>query len=224
MLRTTRFCVWSYRWAVPAMVAAIFLISLINLTGTRAKEGLVSYIISTSVVYMVLIPLILSVLQTPQTVRFALTMGQTRRSLWAELPCVTLAFTLFLDTGLCAAFAVQCRLFLGQWVPGVCPRRLCAVCSGQHCVLCAGAAGGAFGPPVRRPRLAGRPCGPAGADCGGRAGCGICALFCAAGHGAAVFRPARTWAAVGASVLGALVVCGAVQAASWLILRRICVK
>ena len=23
------------------------------------------------------------------------------------------------DTGLCAAFAVQCRLFLGQWVPGV---------------------------------------------------------------------------------------------------------
>ena len=113
MLRTTRFCVWSYRWAVPAMVAAIFLISLINLTGTRAKESLVSYIISTSVVYMVLIPLILSVLQTPQTVRFALTMGQTRRSLWAELPCVTLAFTLFLDTGLCAAFAVQCRLFLG---------------------------------------------------------------------------------------------------------------
>ena len=78
MLRTTRFCVWSYRWAVPAMVAAIFLISLINLTGTRAKESLVSYIISTSVVYMVLIPLILSVLQTPQTVRFALTMGQTR--------------------------------------------------------------------------------------------------------------------------------------------------
>ena len=68
MLRTTRFCVWSYRWAVPAMVAAIFLISLINLTGTRAKESLVSYIISTSVVYMVLIPLILSVLQTPQTV------------------------------------------------------------------------------------------------------------------------------------------------------------
>ena len=38
------------------------------------------------------------------------------------------------------------------------------------------------------------------------------------------FDPARTWAAVGASVLGALVVCGAVQAASWLILRRICVK
>ena len=126
MLRTTRFCVWSYRWAVPAMVAAIFLISLINLTGTRAKESLVSYIISTSVVYMVLIPLILSVLQTPQTVRFALTMGQTRRSLWAELPCVTLAFTLFLDTGLCAAFAVQCRLFLGQWVPGVLsPPSLC---------------------------------------------------------------------------------------------------
>ena len=119
MLRTTRFCVWSYRWAVPAMVAAIFLISLINLTGTRAKESLVSYIIRTRGVYMVLIPIILSVLQTPQTVRFALTMGQTRRSLWAELPCVTLAFTLFLDTGLCAAFAVQCRLFLGQWVPGV---------------------------------------------------------------------------------------------------------
>lgn len=128
MLRTTRFCVWSYRWAVPAMVAAIFLISLINLTGTRAKEGLVSYIISTSVVYMVLIPLILSVLQTPQTVRFALTMGQTRRSLWAELPCVTLAFTLFLDTGLCAAFPCSAACFWGSGCRGfLFPPSLCCL-------------------------------------------------------------------------------------------------
>ncbi len=128
MLRTTRFCVWSYRWAVPAMVAAIFLISLINLTGTRAKESLVSYIISTSVVYMVLIPLILSVLQTPQTVRFALTMGQTRRSLWAELPCVTLAFTLFLDTGLCAALPCSAACFWGSGCRGfLSPPSLCCL-------------------------------------------------------------------------------------------------
>ncbi len=225
MLRTTRFCVWSYRWAVPAMVAAIFLISLINLTGTRAKEGLVSYIISTSVVYMVLIPLILSVLQTPQTVRFALTMGQTRRSLCAELPCVTLAFTLFLDTGLCAAFAVQCRLFLGQWVPGVFVPAVFVL------FVAASIAFSALGQLV----------GLLGHRFGGRGWLGglvgLLALIVAAGLAVAFapysvqqgmvllfFDPARTWAAVGASVLGALVVCGAVQAASWLILRRICVK
>ena len=38
------------------------------------------------------------------------------------------------------------------------------------------------------------------------------------------FEPARAAAAAGASALGALAVCGAVQAASWLLLRRICVK
>ena len=107
MLKTTRFCVWSYRWAVPGMMAVIFFISLINLTGSRAREGMTGYIISMGIVYLTLIPFLLSFIQTPQTVRFALTMGQTRRSLWAELPCITLALALFADCLLYTSSALE---------------------------------------------------------------------------------------------------------------------
>lgn len=120
---------------------------------------------------------------------------------------------------------MQCRLFLGQWVPGVFVPAVFVL------FVAASIAFSALGQLV----------GLLGHRFGGRgwlgglvgllalivaAGLAVAfgALFCAAGHGAAVFRPRPNMAAVGASVLGALVVCGAVQAASWLILRRICVK
>ena len=225
MLKTTRFCVWSYRWAVPGMMAVIFLISLINLTGSRAREGMTGYITSMGIMYLTLIPFLLSALQMPQTVRFSLTMGQTRRGLWAELPCITLALALFMDAGMCAVFAAQCRHLSWAVAAGrLCAGPVCPAGGGQHCAHIAGPACGPYGPPVRRLGLGVRLCGFAGDYRGGGAGRRVCAPLCAAQPGAAVFEPARAAAAAGASALGALAVCGAVQAASWLLLRRICVK
>ena len=225
MLKTTRFCVWSYRWAVPGMMAVIFFISLINLTGSRAREGMTGYIISMGIVYLTLIPFLLSFIQTPQTVRFALTMGQTRRSLWAELPCITLALALFADAGMCAVFVVQCRIFLGQWLPDAFVPALFAL------LVAAGVALASLGQLV----------GLLGYRFGGWgwvSGFAVLLVIIAAAvlgvvlapHSAQLslvllfFEPTRAAAAVGASARGALAVCGAVQAASWLLLRRIGVK
>lgn len=186
MLKTTRFCVWSYRWAVPGMMAVVFLISLINLTGSRAREGMTGYITSMGIMYLTLIPFLLSALQMPQTVRFSLTMGQTRRGLWAELPCITLALALFMDAGMCAVFAAQCRIFLGQWLPDVFVPALFALLVAASIALTSlgqlvGLMGHRFGG-------WGWVCGFAGDYRGGGAGRRVCAPLCAAQPGAAVFR------------------------------------
>ena len=224
MLKTTRFCVWSYRWAVPGMMAVVFLISLINLTGSRAREGMTGYITSMGIMYLTLIPFLLSALQMPQTVRFSLTMGQTRRGLWAELPCITLALALFMDAGMCAVFAAQCRIFLGQWLPDVFVPALFAL------LVAASIALTSLGQLVG---LMGHRFGGWGWVCGFAA---LLVIIAAAVLGVVFaprsvqlslvllfFEPARAAAAAGASALGALAVCGAVQAVSLLLLRRICV-
>lgn len=225
MLKTTRFCVWSYRWAVPGMAAVVFLISLINLTGSHAREAMTGYITSMGILYLTLVPFLFSVLQTPQTVRFALTMGQTRRSLWAELPCITLGLALFADAGMCAVFAVQCRIFLGQWLPD-------AFVPALFVLLVAASV--AFTSLGQLLGLVGHRFGGWGWVCGSAA---LLVMIAAAVLGVVFaprsvqlglvllfFEPARAAAAAGASALGALAVCGAVQAASWLLLRHICVK
>lgn len=225
MLKTTRFCLWSYRWAVPALMGVIFLIMLINLAGSRTKEGMTGYITSMGVMYMTLIPFLLSAMQMPQTVRFALTMGQTRRRLWAEMPCVTIAMTLFMDAGMCAMFALQCRIFLGQWLPDAFVPALFAL------LVAAGFALTALGQLL----------GLLGYRFGGRGWLGgivgVLALITAVVLALVFsprpvqmnivmlfFEPAKTRVAVAASALGALAVCGVAQGANWLLLRRICVK
>lgn len=225
MLKTTRFCIWSYRWAVPAIMGIIFLVTLINLTGSRTREGMTGYITSIGIMYLTLLPFLLSAVQTPQTVRFALTMGQTRRRLWAELPCVTVALTLFMDAGMCATFSLQCRIFLGQWLPDAFVPALFALLVAASFALTA----------------LGQLLGLLGHRFGGRGWLGgivgVLALITAAvlafvfaplpvqmNFVMLFFEPNQTLAAMAASALGALAVCGAVQGASWLLLRRICVK
>ncbi len=225
MLKTTRFCLWSYRWAVPAMMGIIFLVMLINLTGSRTREGMTGYISSMGIMYLTLLPFLFSAMQTPSTVRFALTMGQTRRRLWVEMPCVTVALTLFMDIGMCAMFALQCRIFLGQWLPDAfVPALLALLVAASFSFTALGQLLGLLGH-----RFGGR------GWLGGIVG--VLALITAVvlafvfaplpvqmNFVRLFFEPNQTLAAVVASALGALAVCGAVQGASWLLLRRICVK
>ena len=225
MLKTTRFCLWSYRWAVLAMMGIVFLLMLINLTGSRTREGMTRYISSMGIMYLTLLPFLFSAVQTPSTVRFALTMGQTRRRLWVEMPCVTVALTLFIDIGICAIFALQCRIFLGQWLPDAfVPALLALLMAASFSFTALGQLLGLLGH-----RFGGR------GWLGGIVG--VLALITAVvlafvfaplpvqmNFVRLFFEPKQTLAAVVASALGALAVCGAVQGASWLLLRRICVK
>ena len=114
MLKTTRFTLWSYRLALPAMMAIILFVTYCNLMGNERSDA-ASYASGMLSSYLVMMPFVINLVSISTTVQFSLTMGQTRRALAAELPVLNLAFTALMELMCYGSGLVMVRLVVGQW-------------------------------------------------------------------------------------------------------------
>ncbi len=114
MLKTTRFTLWSYRLALPAMLVVVLFVTYCNIMGGGPRD-VVSYASGMLSSYLVMLPFTINLLSINATVQFSLSMGQTRRGLTAELPVLNLVFTALMDVICFGGGLVLLRMVLGQW-------------------------------------------------------------------------------------------------------------
>lgn len=223
MLKTTRFTLWSYRWALPGMALVLLFVTYCNILGGSGERDVVSYASGMISTYLVLIPFMISMMSINNTVHFALTMGQPRRAFSLELPLLNLSFTLLLDILCFGGGLVVIRLMAGRWVLSFAGLAVCMLALGWAL----GAAGQLVG-------LLGMRFGWKG-WLGGFIGLAL--LYGGGGSLLMIFLGGRRLAALleisaaavslkGALVLlgAAAVMCAVFHAVSWLLLRRYVVK
>lgn len=223
MLKTTRFTLWSYRWAMPGMVLVLVFVTFCNVMGGSGERNVVDYASGMLSTYLVMIPFLIGMLSINNSVHFALTMGQTRRAFSLELPLLNLAFTLLLDALCFGGGLVVIRLAAGRWVLSFAGLAVCLLILGWTL----GAVGQLIG-------LLGMRFGWKG-WVGGFAGLAL--LYGGGGAALAMLLGGRRLAvlldisAASVSLKGALVLviaaaalCAVFHALSWLLLRRYVVK
>lgn len=118
MLKTTRFTLWSYRWALPGMVGVMLFVTFCNILSNPARDihGYASGMISS---YLLFIPFMITMLSVSSTLQFSISMGQPRRKLMLELPVLNLVFTALLDVLCLGGGLVVLRLASGTWQLGL---------------------------------------------------------------------------------------------------------